>query len=233
MAESLHGVVRVAAVNCDEQAALCQGQGIQSYPSIKAYKAGQWMEYHGDRSASHLRDWGLSLLPRDAISTLNRANQLHDFVLKSSGSGASAKWNVGIVLFTSKSETSSLYKSLALRYKGKIAFGEVRGSNKELSKQYNVTEYPSLLAFCNGDENHVVTFHDEFKNSRLAKWLNGFYGGKRCLEAIKLDENTDFSKMKVSQLKQLLSAEGETCKDCVEKSDYVRKLKEVIAAAAK
>lgn len=38
VAEALHGVVRVAAVNCEQQQALCQQSGIRGYPTIKAFR---------------------------------------------------------------------------------------------------------------------------------------------------------------------------------------------------
>lgn len=43
-----------------------------------------------------------------------------------------------MLLLTAKSETAALYKSLSGQYTGKIAFGEARGSNQELSKRFNV-----------------------------------------------------------------------------------------------
>lgn len=33
--------------------------------------------------------------------------------------------------------------------------------------------------------------------------------------------------MRVAQLKQILQSKGEACKECVEKGDYVAKIKEV------
>jgi len=226
VAESLHGVVRVAAVNCEGQnAALCQGQRVQSYPTIKAFRQGRWIEYRGDRSAAPLRDWGLSLLPSDTVSVISQSAQMHEYLKKSS---AASKWGAAIVLFTSKSDTSALYKSLALRYKSKLAFAEVRGgATSDLAKRFNISSFPTLLAVCGGDEQSTVSYQGEMKNSRLAKWLNAFYSGKKCLESIKFDANTDFGKLKVSQLKSILESQGKTCKDCVEKSDYVRRIKEM------
>lgn len=35
--------------------------------------------------------------------------------------------------------------------RGKLAFGEARGSNGQLASVFNVTEFPRLVAVCNGD----------------------------------------------------------------------------------
>jgi protein disulfide-isomerase A6 len=44
LAEALHGVVRVAAVNCEQQQGLCQEKGVRGYPTIKAFRwVGGWV----------------------------------------------------------------------------------------------------------------------------------------------------------------------------------------------
>ncbi len=111
----------MAAVNCDEQKALCQGQGIQGYPTIKAYKHGRWVDYHGDRSASALTNWGLGLLPNDLISNLKTDSDLEAY-LKTAMTSTTARWGIGVVLFSAKDKTRALYKSSALCYRGTIAF---------------------------------------------------------------------------------------------------------------
>lgn len=44
----------------------------------------------------------------------------------------------------------------------------------------------------------------------------------------KVDASTDFAKLKVGEIKRLLSEKGVPCEGCVEKSDFVRKIKEVM-----
>ena len=49
---------------------------------------------------------------------------------------------------------------------------------------------------------------------------------------VKLDSKTDFSKLKVLQLKQLLEDRGIDDRDCLEKQDYVAKLRQLVQASA-
>jgi hypothetical protein len=42
---------------------------------------------------------------------------------------------------------------------------------------------------------------------------------------IKTDANTDYSKMRVKHLKQILAERGATCRGCLEKADFVKKVK--------
>jgi len=45
-----------------------------------------------------------------------------------------------------------------------------------------------------------------------------------------LDPSTDFSKMKLRELREILAALGSECVGCLEKADYVRKVREAVAA---
>lgn len=211
-------------MNCNAQGTLCQNQGVRGYPTIKAFVAGSWKDYSsGDRSAGALKDWALSLLPANTIKTISKAGQFSEFLQRISTSTIT-KWGSGVVLFTDKPSVGALYKALALRFTGKLAFGVIRSSTKELIQQFNVTSFPTIVAICSGNEESVIRYDGEMKGTQLAKWLNGFYKGKFCIESIPLDSSTDFSKLKVSQLKQIFRMKGLSCKDCVEKADYVKQL---------
>ena len=48
----------------------------------------------------------------------------------------------------------------------------------------------------------------------------------------KLDAGVDYGKMKVQRLRAILSVHGIPCKLCAEKSDFVRAIREAIAATA-
>jgi hypothetical protein len=75
----------------------------------------QLHEYSGDRSARHLKDWALGLLPKH-IKTVSKKAQLDDLLKHCGpGAGSGSKWGVCALLLSDKRETSALYKSLALR----------------------------------------------------------------------------------------------------------------------
>lgn len=114
---------------------------MKGYPTIKSVVGGKTQDYNGERSASALKNWGLSLIPNKVV-TVTKAAQLSDFLQRCSDSGKSGKnaasWGVCVLLLTAKSETAPLYKSLSGQYGGRIAFGEARGSNKELAERFKV-----------------------------------------------------------------------------------------------
>ena len=44
--------------------------------------------------------------------------------------------------------------------------------------------------------------------------------------AVQTDANTDYSKMRVKQLRKILGERGVECVGCVEKADFIAKIKE-------
>ena len=223
----------MSAVNCEEQKEVCAGRGIQGYPTIKAFKGGKWLDYNGERSASAIRDWALASLPMDYVQVLRDNEDLQKF-LKASQTTSSARWNVGVVLLTDKGITSALYKSLSMRYKGRIAFGEVRRKSSTVTSQFGETGEQvgsKLIAICGGDIRFKVPFDGGMKNSELVRWLNGFYNSDRCMDAMGEGNGLDLKtveKMKVGVLKQLLKSKGAVCEDCIERKDYVARVVEVL-----
>ena len=55
---------------------------------------------------------------------------------------------------------------------------------------------------------------------------------RQALSSMQVDEKTDFSKLKVTQLKQLLKDRGESCPECVEKRDYVKRVRSLYVSDA-
>ncbi len=55
---------------------------------------------------------------------------------------------------------------------------------------------------------------------------------KHWLPWLQVDENTDFSKLKVTQLKQLMKDRGVSCPECVEKNDYVKRVRSLFVSGS-
>ena len=48
---------------------------------------------------------------------------------------------------------------------------QVRGSNKALSADFNITSYPTLLAICNGDPALAERYSGDLKSEKIASFL--------------------------------------------------------------
>jgi len=226
LARSLQGVVKVCAVNCEEQKGLCERHSISSYPAIKAFISNQdgvGVTYRGERSSRSLQQWAISLIP-NRITTIETQTDLDQFL--GTCKSKEAAWRVCVLLFTYKTSTSPLYKSLSFMYEGRIAFGEIRGSHPILEKKFNVTSHPTLLSVCNGNLKTVEFFKKQMQPNRIRTFLGLFSSGRRCNRAITIESESDIRSLSASQLKEVLREHGIQCDGCFEKSDYERKAKE-------
>lgn len=230
LAKSLQGVIKVAAVNCESNEAICERHGVDGYPTIKAFLAGgdpHGVEYSGDRSTKNLQKWALGMIPNNIV-VLKRQQQVDDFLKRCSGkSKDKVSWRLCVLLFTERTTTSAAYKSISFMYEDKILFGEIQGSNKALGAPFNVTSFPSLVAVCNGNLKTVEHFQKKMQPDRIRTFLNTFAGGRRCTAAIHIDSEKDIESLTASQLKEILRQHGVPCEGCFEKSDYVQRVKEI------
>lgn len=48
---------------------------MQGFPTIKAFVNGRMIDYNGDRSAGHLKDWAISLIPQKVRARLTTGPQ--------------------------------------------------------------------------------------------------------------------------------------------------------------
>ncbi|KAG2453652.1 hypothetical protein HYH02_001865 [Chlamydomonas schloesseri] len=218
--------------------------------------------YNGDRSAKAISDWALDLVPSRVAQVTADPSLRQLLARCSGGGGSSsggkgkdrAGWNACVMLISAKSETPHLLRALSVAYAGKVAFGEMRvgGGSKgaaggglsapmaHVAAQLGVDvdveraagKLPLLLTICNGDLAVVDRFVGSLKSESLARHLDSYAAGKKCAKQVRLDAATDLAKFSAGQLKQLVKDKGLDCKGCTEKDDFVRRLKEFIAASA-
>lgn len=224
---------QVGGVNCAAHGSLCEQHGIRMYPTVKLFVNGEATPYEGAVEPALLQTFVQQNIPAD-IANVRRVQTATEML----AAGKRHKKPCAL-LFTAKYDTSALYKSMAHSFKDVMKFGEVRATNLVVSDKYAVGKYPTLLVFCNGDESQVVEYHGEFKAKEIRDFLSSVKDNKACLAAAKvskrspprqkpkIDLTMDFQSMRVAQLKRMLDEQAEECVGCVEKADYIRKLKAV------
>lgn len=114
-----------------------------------------------------------------------------------------------------------------MRFEGKVAVAEVSNAkSSELYTLLGVQKAPAAVMVCGADPGSIVAHDGELKSDALASFVSRFRDGSKCAAAIKVTPETDLSKFKVKQLKQLLASKGQACPDCIEKADYLRRVRE-------
>ncbi len=97
----------------------------------------------GARTAKGIADALTAALPSTYISKVRDTSCYSNFT--------TASTVPKVVLFTDKSKTSALYKSLSLRFKGRLAFAEVSNKASDLIEEHGVTQFPKLVVL-DGDK---------------------------------------------------------------------------------
>ena len=242
LAVELKGFVKVGAVNCEKEKGICGMESVGSYPTIKVKKGGVSTAYDGERDLASLKQWALDQLPA-SIANLRKPESLQKFLMGDCVNARYAKDGACVVLFSDQVETPAWLKVASYTAKGKIAFAEARARNEALALKFDIASFPALIAVCGGDVDHTVAYTGEVSHGMLPEkvlaWLETFASGAACSKSKKnpksggkLDAGVDYGKMKVQRLRAILSVHGIPCKLCAEKSDFVRAIREAIAAKA-
>lgn len=176
-AKKLEGVGKLGAINCDDHSALAQQFGVQGFPTIKVFKgegkkARRPSDYNAARTAKAFVDHVKYVMP--------------SFVARVKPSGADAFFKDDaklphVLLFTDKTNTSPLYKGMSARFKGRVAFGEVRKSEAaELLEKYAVGAYPSLISFkaAESSPEQATPFSGAMDPTSLNKFFESIAAGK-------------------------------------------------------
>lgn len=172
-AKNLKGIVKVAAVNCDDDKDLCGSFGVQGFPTIKLFphtlkKQGKGVvkepvDYQGQRTAASIANFALEKLP-SFVTVITSKNE-EKFL---SSEPELAK----VLLFTNKASTSNLYKALSIDFHHRLSLAEVRHSQKELVDKYEVTKFPTLIVLATDGER--VQYEKDLKHDQLTKFLQPY-----------------------------------------------------------
>ncbi|KAF3034722.1 hypothetical protein E8E11_001082 [Didymella keratinophila] len=153
-AQSLAGIAKVAAVNCDEEMnkPFCGQMGVQGFPTLKIVRPGKKAgkptveDYQGPRSAKGIVDAVKDKVP-NIVKRVNDKNL--DEWLQENKDSAKA------ILFSDKGVVSATMRALAIDFAGVISVAQIKKSEKSAVEKYGVTEFPSLVLLPAGSEEPI------------------------------------------------------------------------------
>lgn len=230
MAKSLKGLVKVGVVDCNQNR-ICAQHQVRGVPAIKALVPGSkhWQDYQGDRSARSIDAWATSLIPNH-VTYLSSAADMEGLLGACSGKvkgKAAASWGLCIVLQSDKTAVPALWKALSSVYRGKVAFGFLPSSSSAAAAPGlpPAPSLPAVYSICNGDVAAAELYSGKTKSEPLQRHIGSYVLGKKCSSKIRVDANSDLSKLTMKQLRALLQDKGLPCSGCLEKADYIKALK--------
>jgi len=131
-------------------------------PHKKGYPWKKPIEYQQARSAGPIVNFALSYLP-NYVTSISSKN-IKDFLAKQGISKC--------LLFTDKTTTPNLYKSLSVDFKDRLLLGEVRNTQKEIVEQFDVSTFPTLVVIKENEEREV--FQGKINYENLLSFLTPF-----------------------------------------------------------
>lgn len=161
-AQSLRGMVRVGAIDCDESKRFCKKKmGVKGFPTIKFFSAEKDVYPNGEVNKTPVdydQPRGAFPLVRTALQLLQnygekidfaredsekKAAELNAFIERASKNSDDVK--LGKVLFFTNKKTVVFFKALTNKFRNVLEFVEVRNPGKAIKGEYKITKMPSLF----------------------------------------------------------------------------------------
>ena len=191
LAKRMEGLAKVAAANCDVNEDFCRSHNVKKYPVVKIFlelkgtgtgTGGEGGEeevvlYSGNKDFRSINDYVIDKLP-GKLENLRFAN-FNQFL-------ASDPNVAKIVLFWDNKETWSFVKSVARMLEGKVAFGEVKMTETDLVKKYEVKAFPTLVAITG---NGFEKYEGKFFKASIKEWAEGVVSSHKTVSiTLELDQ---------------------------------------------
>ena len=148
------------------------------------------------------------------------------------------------MFFKQDGEVPLFWRSLSLRHQKKLALAAfIAPVAQEVIMDLNRFDYlgsddlPKVIVYCQGSRKRsMIEWYDgDFKGKpskvmkNVHKYLQKISMKKICANKIVINSETDFDMLKTSQLKRWLLEQKVSIKGLLDKSDYVEKVKEILA----
>lgn len=176
LAEKTYGIFKIGSCNCKTDDELCDEFMIRETPEIVFFPeiGDEEEKYKGIKSWEKIFQFGAGRM-QSFVRTVNDQNY-GDFITSNPA-------NHKVLLFTSKKVTPPLLKAISKKYQGKLYFGEVRQSEKELVQIFKVDKFPTLKVISDGENHDGVNYEGPMSRDSIEKFLN-----KYAYETIKVDK---------------------------------------------
>lgn len=176
LAEKMYGIVKVGAIDCEEDEELCEEFTVYTEPSILIFTENYYDEgaaYKGKKEWKPISTFATKKM-QSFVASVSKENY-DDFVKRNP-----EKYH--ILLFTERKTTSPIIKALSKKYKDKLLFGEVRSSEKELIQQFGITKFPAMVAITDPYSHESKAYEGDLKIDQMSKFLSNYAYSKPKFE---------------------------------------------------
>ncbi|CAI5529101.1 unnamed protein product [Closterium sp. Naga37s-1] len=151
VADSLKGLVKVGAINCNKAPDVCMQAQIKELPAFRLYpwevKANPYTRkrykdapqvFTGDNTAKALVSFATAALPHDLVVNISSGASADAFL------AANATLNK-VVLFSTKPAVTPLFKALSLQFRKRLVFAQAKSTDEALAASFGAASFPALF----------------------------------------------------------------------------------------
>ncbi|EAS02957.1 hypothetical protein TTHERM_00494090 (macronuclear) [Tetrahymena thermophila SB210] len=131
-----------------------------------------------------------------------------------------------VFLFTNKEETPALFKALSAIYRYRLKFVEINQSQTDIIKQFNISNFPTLLVAFINDDGQVqgVAYQDQFKISKIQSFLDKYALKEKVVVDFDIEGRHEAGDSSKQQFQSAFNDEDEETKEI--KDNSVEELKQ-------
>ena len=164
-------------VNCKSDEEICDEFSIKNTPKILYFPddGSEYQIYNGGKNWKEMFKFGSNQM-QNFVKVINNENY-NDFL----------KWHRNqfhVILFTSKKNTPPLFKLISKIFLGKLTFGEIKQSEKELCKIFEIKKFPSLIVLTDEEEYKYEMFDNKMDKIHIEKFLNKYTKKKKEINKV-------------------------------------------------
>jgi len=167
--------LQYASVDCAKEAEFCKEQELKSFPVLRFYQEDK-SEYEDFTGAATCEE---DCMEAEAMTEFVSDN-LPEIVVPVNEATFNTFLQPAVevprfILVTKKESPTLLYKSIALRYKGKLTFGLLANPPDQLKQQLAVTRMPMLMVFFSQEgEIRGGAYQGGFSWEEMTRWTDQF-----------------------------------------------------------
>lgn len=156
VSQKLYGIVRVAAIDCDEDEEMCEEFSVYSQPTIMVFSENfkDDGQKYKDKDFSWKKISGFATKQMQDFVSVVLSSNFNDFMDRE-------KEVQKVLLFSDKKNSPAVFRALSKNYKGKLSFGMVRKTDIELVEKFKVTKFPTVIVVTNQYEYEGQRYESE------------------------------------------------------------------------
>lgn len=184
LAEKTYGIFKIGAVNCKFDEEICEEFSVHSTPTIVYFPESSNQEeiYKGIKTTAEIFKFGASKM-QSFVRIVNKDNY-GDYA-------TSLPTQEKVLLFTARKTTPPLLKALSKHFLGKLSFGEVRQSEKEVIQSFGIVKFPTIFVITDIENHKGVAYDGPLSRDSLQKFLNQYaYSTKKVEKKPEVKELT-------------------------------------------